>query len=207
MSIKVSIVEDDKRTRESLALLIGGASDFSCVGAHATAETALKKIPQEQPDVILLDLELPAMSGIEFIRELKRRPAVEILVLTIHDEPRRIYAALEAGASGYLVKPMPPRKMIEAIKEIHGGGSPMSAPIARLVVQTFQERGRSHRKLEKLTPREQEILELLAKGYSDKEISQALGISEHTVNGHIKSIYVKLQAHSRAQAVAEYLRQ
>ena len=206
MSIKVSIVEDDKRTRESLALLIGGASDFSCVGAHATAETALKKIPQEQPDVILLDLELPAMSGIEFIRELKRRPAVEILVLTIHDEPRRIYAALEAGASGYLVKPMPPRKMIEAIKEIHGGGSPMSAPIARLVVQTFQERGRSHRKLEKLTPREQEILELLAKGYSDKEISQALGISEHTVNGHIKSIYVKLQAHSRAQAVAEYLR-
>ncbi|MCW5550612.1 MAG: response regulator transcription factor [Verrucomicrobiae bacterium] len=208
MPIKVSIVEDQQATRDMLAALARGSEGFICDGAYANAETALKRLPTERPDVVLLDLELPCMSGVEFIAAATaRQPGLRILVLTIHDDPVRIFTALEAGASGYLVKPVAPAKILEAITEIHNGGAPMSSQIARLVVKTFHHRGEARSELEVLTPREDEMLRLVAQGFHSSEIAGRLGISPRTVGTHLRNIYEKLHVHTRAHAVAKYLRQ
>jgi DNA-binding NarL/FixJ family response regulator len=205
--IRVSIVEDNDPFREHLAALIGGAQGFSCSGAHRTAEQALKRIPVEKPDIVLLDLELPHLPGEECIRELKARlPGLEIVVLTIHDDSRRIFDALEAGATGYLVKPVAPAKILEALTEAAAGGAPMSSQIARLVIHTFHERGQRKQELKQLTAREEEILAYVAKGYQSPEIAAELGISLSTVSTHLHHIYEKLQVRTRVGAAAKYLR-
>src|SRR5438046_3281636 len=158
--IKVTTVEDDEPFREHLTALIGGAQGFRCIGSYRTAEAALKHLPVEQPDVLLLDLELPNTQGVQLISEVGGRwPNLAILVLTIHDDSARIFEALEAGAIGYLVKPVSPSKLLEAIAEAQAGGSPMTSQIARLVVKRFRQQGRSRRELDTLTPRELEILD------------------------------------------------
>ncbi len=204
--IKVVTVEDDDAFREHLAALIGGATGFCCVGSHRSAEAALKHLPVERPDVLLLDLELPGISGDQFIPDvLVRWPTIAIVVLTIHDDPERIFPALEAGAIGYLVKPMSPARLLEAIAEANAGGSPMSSQIARLVVRKFQQQGRSRNQLAVLTPRETEILDHVARGLETKEIADVLHLSERTIGTHLRNIYEKLHVHSRAAAVARFL--
>jgi DNA-binding NarL/FixJ family response regulator len=205
MNPRVTIIEDDKGTRETLAALIENNSGFHCVGTHESAESALKALASEQPQILLLDLELPQMSGEEFILKVRRRqPNIEILVLTIQDEPRRIFAALEAGATGYLVKPVPPAKILDALREVISGGSPMSGPIARLVIQHFHHRRSDQTALATLTGREEEILGLLAKGYRYREIAGQLGISVRTVSTHLHHIYEKLHVRSATEAAAKY---
>lgn len=206
MPIRVSIVEDHAPYREHLAALIGGAQGFVCVGAHPTAEVARAHIPAENPDVALLDLELPGLWGTALIVDLKTAlPQLEIVMLTVHDEPKLIFQALEAGASGYLTKPAQPAEILDAIAEVHRGGAPMSSGIARLVLRTFHERGKARRELTHLTPREYEIVDLVAKGYQSKEIRDTLGITLPTVRTHLHNIYAKLHVASRSAAAAKYL--
>lgn len=204
--IKVVTVEDDDPFREHLAALIGGAQGFRCVGAYRTAEAALKHLPVGQPDVLLLDLELPNTQGLELLSEVVVRwPKVGIVVLTIQDDSARIFEALEAGAIGYLIKPVSPARLLEAIAEAHAGGSPMASQIARLVVKRFQQQGHARRELDALTSREREILEQVAHGLQSKEIADEFGISERTIGSHLRNIYEKLHVHSRAAAVARFL--
>jgi DNA-binding NarL/FixJ family response regulator len=203
--IRVSIIEDNDGFREGLAVLLNGTPGFMCSGAHAAAKAALHAIPTERPDVLLLDLELPDASGDASIREAKTRwPKLQILILTIHDEPRRILEALEDGATGYLVKPVPPAKLLEAIAEVRAGGSPMSSAIARLVIETFQHRAQRRQTIEQLTAREDVILALLAQGFRYQEIAEKLNISVLTVASHLHHIYEKLQVRSRTEATAKY---
>lgn len=204
--IKVVTLEDDDSFREHLVALIGGAQGFHCLGSYRTAEAALKHLRVEQPDVLLLDLELPNTQGIVLISEVVARwPKVAILVLTIQDDIARIFEALEAGAVGYLIKPVSPVKLLEAVTETHAGGSPMASQIARLIVKRFQQQGRSRQKLDGLTPRETEMLERIARGMRTKEIADELRISERTIGSHLRNIYEKLHVHSRAAAVAQFL--
>jgi DNA-binding NarL/FixJ family response regulator len=204
--IKVVTVEDDEALREHLAALIGGSPGFQCIGSYRSAEAALKHLPVEQPDVLLLDLELPNTQGLELISNVVARwPKLAILVLTIQDDSARIFEALEAGAIGYLIKPVSPSKLLEAIAEAHAGGSPMASQIARLVVKRFQQQGRSRQELDSLTPRETEMLERIAQGLQTKEISELLGISERTIGSHLRNIYEKLHVRSRSAAVARFL--
>jgi DNA-binding NarL/FixJ family response regulator len=173
--IKVVTIEDDDRFRAHLEALIGGAPGFCCVGSYNTAESGLNGLAIDRPDVLLLDLELPKTQGTELISEVAVRwPKLAVLVLTIHDDPKVIFQALENGAVGHLIKPVPPARLLEAIAEAHAGGSPMSSSIARLVVRRFQERGRSRRQLESLTPREAEVLDHVTRGLETKEIAAAL---------------------------------
>ncbi len=206
MSIRVAVVEDQAELRSLVVELISGADGFACAGAYPTAEAALEALPRQMPHVALLDLELPGMSGLDLIRRLSEQwPALNLLVVTIHDDPYQIFRALEAGASGYLVKPVPAAKLLEAIADIHAGGSPMSSQIARLVVKSFRERGRARRDLEGLTPREEEILRLVSQGHALKHIASELKLSLSTVGTHLRNIYSKLHVNSRAQATAKYL--
>ena len=205
-AIRVSIVEDDVEFREHLRALIGGSDGSELVGAHPSAETALKSVPADKPEVVLLDLGLPRKSGLEFIADLKcKQPEIAILVLTLHDDTHRIFAALEAGASGYLTKPVAPARILEALIEVRNGGAPMSSQIARLVVKTFHKRGRSKQEFDCLTLREEEILGCLAKGFSYQEIADQLGISIRTVSSHLHNIYNKLHVRSRGEATARFL--
>ena len=204
--IKVVCVEDDDAYREHLAALINGTNGFHCIGSHRTAEAALKHLPGEQPDVLLLDLELPNTQGIELISEVVTRwPKLSILVVTMHDDSARIFAALEAGAIGYLIKPVSPVKLLEALAEAHAGGSPMASQIARLVVKRFQQQNRARQEFDGLSARELEVLEHIARGMDTKEIATLLAISDRTVGSHLRKIYEKLHVHSRAAAVARYL--
>jgi len=207
MPINVSIVEDDDGIRESLAILIEGSPGYRCVSAHASAEDALRQIPLKCPDVLLMDINLPRMSGIDCVRRLKaQRPGIQILMLTMYEDNDLIFKSLIAGASGYLLKRTPPAKLLEAIEEVHRGGSPMTGKIARAVVQYFRDMRGSFSEEESLSKRELEILDLLAKGYRYKEIADALGISFDTVRSHLRNIYDKLHVHSRTEAVVKYLR-
>lgn len=204
--IKVATIEDDDEFRGHLTALIGGAEGFACIGSYRSAEVALRHLPVEQPDVLLLDLELPGRNGDDFIAEVSARwPEIAVLVLTVHDDCERIFPALETGAVGYLVKPVAPARLLEAIAEAHTGGSPMSSQIARLVVRRFQEQGRARPKLNGLSPRETEILEHIARGLENKEIASLLGLSDRTIGSHLRNIYDKLHVHSRAAAVARFL--
>lgn len=206
MPINVSIVEDDDGIREDLAVLINGASDLCCVSSHASAEEALEQIPLKHPDVVLMDINLPQMSGIDCVRKLKETmPAVQILMLTMYEDSEQIFNSLTAGASGYLLKRTPAGKILEAIKEVRNGASPMSGKIARIVVQYFHHVTKAALDKEQLSKREEEILELLAKGYRYKEIADTLSISFDTVRSHLRNIYEKLHVSSRTEAVVKYL--
>jgi DNA-binding NarL/FixJ family response regulator len=207
MPITVSIVEDDSRIRESLAILIDGGENIRCISAHATAEEALRQIPLKKPEVVLMDINLPNMSGIECVRKLKAvMPKLLILMLTMYENDEQVFQSLMAGASGYLVKRTSPAEILKAIEEVHSGASPMSGRIARTVVEYFQKLQTVAPEQEHLSKREQEILDLLVKGYRYKEIADTLSVSFETVRSHLKNIYAKLQVHSRTEAVVKYLR-
>jgi DNA-binding NarL/FixJ family response regulator len=203
-AIKVSIVEDNDRFRESLSVLIEGSPGFRCVGAHRTTEAALERIPVEKPDIVLMDIELPKRSGIECVWELKQRlPRLPIMMLTAYDDPEKIFNSLRAGACGYLLKRTPPAELLTAIAELHRGGSPMSTQIARRVVASLHQK-QAPAKEAALTEREGQILEHLAKGFSNKEIANLLNLSLDTVRTHLRHIYEKLHVHSRTEALARY---
>lgn len=206
MRIKVSIVEDNRGTRESLTELLGRAPALRCVGAHPSGEEALSQIPTEAPDVVLMDINLPQMNGIECVARLKERmPNTQVLMLTTYEESDLIFDSLRKGASGYLLKNMPPTELIQAIEQVHAGGAPMSMQIARKVVNHFQRIKKPSSDMEKLTKREQEILALLAQGYLYKEIADQLGITMSTVRAHLHTVYEKLHVQSRTEAVIKYL--
>ena len=208
MAIRVSIIEDDAWIRENLAAQIGQHSEFVCVGAHGTAEEALKAVPQQAPDVVLMDINLPGMNGIECVRQLKTLiPSAQILMLTVYEDSDKIFNSLLAGASGYLLKRTPQAQILDAIADVHRGNSPMTGHIARKVVQYFNQRGGFGTEVEKLSQREREVLEHLAQGMPYKEIAALLSVSLDTIRVHIKGIYGKLHVHSRGEAVAKYLRQ
>jgi DNA-binding NarL/FixJ family response regulator len=206
MPIKVSIVEDNDQIREGLSVLINGSTGFQCVATYPTAENALKYLPAHRPDVVLMDIQLPWMSGIECVRELKRLlPELQIMMLTIYEDDDNVFKSIVAGASGYVLKKTPPSELLDAISDLHNGGSPMSDRIARKVVQAFQQMGKSSRETENLTQREYEILSYVAKGYQDKEIAEKFFLSSETVRTHLRNIYKKLNVRSRTEATLKYL--
>ena len=201
MSITISIVEDQHEMRESLAEWLEGVPGLRCIGAHATAEEALRYIPAENPDVVLMDINLTGMSGIECVARLKeRRPGTQVLMLTTYDDGDLIFDSLRAGANGYLLKNMPREELVEAVRQVRAGGPPMSLQVARKVINFFLQVGKPAAELKSLTVREQEILRLLAKGYMYKEIADHLAISMSTVRTHIGAVYEKLHVHSRTEA-------
>ena len=207
MPIKVSIIEDDDWIRENLAQQIQRTSGFSCQSAYRNGEEALEQIVGHPPDVILVDINLPKMNGIECVRKLKQLiPHAQILMLTVYEDSDKIFNSLLAGANGYLLKRTPQSEIIEAIADVHRGNSPMTGHIARKVVQNFNQRGVADNEIEKLSQREREVLDGLAEGIAYKEIADVLNLSIDTVRMHIKGIYSKLHVHSRGEAVAKYLR-
>lgn len=207
MPITVSLVEDIDDIRESLVVLINGYEEFRCIGSYRTGTEALKEIPRQMPDVVLMDINLPDLSGIECARRLKTvHPELQIMMLTMYDDSEQVFQALAAGASGYLVKRTPPGKLLDALREVHQGGSPMSMQIARMVVDSFHRMGPARDETVNLTPREGEILALLAKGLRYKEIADTLFVSVETVRSHLRRIYEKLHVRSRTEAVVKYLR-
>ena len=207
MSISVSIVEDDAGVRSSLAKLIDSSPGYRCLSQHATAESALQELPKANPEVILMDINLPGLSGVECVRRLKPvLPAAQIIMLTVYQNTENIFNALAAGATGYLLKQTPPAELLSAIHEVHAGGSPMSSHIARKIVQSFQKpQLPAARNTDNLSPRESEVLDLLAKGYLYKEIADRMGLSYATIHTHIRHIYEKLHVRSRTEAVARHL--
>jgi DNA-binding NarL/FixJ family response regulator len=203
----VAIVEDDAGIREDLVALLNGSPGCRCVGACVAGEEALIEIPHWRPEVVLMDINLPRMSGIECVARLKAKmPELLVLMLTVYEDGDSIFRALKAGASGYLVKRLASDKLLEAIQEVSAGGSPMSCHIARKVVQFFNQAGPSTEVSENLTPRELEILDLLVAGCFFKEIADRLGISGETVRTHVNHVYRKLHVRSRTEAVVKYLR-
>jgi DNA-binding NarL/FixJ family response regulator len=207
MPISVSIVEDDSSTRESLAALLTSAPTLRCLATYATGEKALAGIPGEKPDVALVDINLPGMSGIECVAKLKTKlPALHVLMLTTYEDSDLIFDSLRAGASGYLLKNMLADELIAAVTEVQAGGAPMSMQVARKVVQHFHRVQSSADEVEKLSPREYEILGLLAKGRLYKEIADQLGITLGTVRTHQRRIYEKLHVQSRTEAAVKFLR-
>jgi len=206
VNITVSIVDDDAPARGILTEWINGAEGFKCIGVHENAETALAALPQEKPSVVLMDINMPGMSGIECVRRLKpQMKDTQFVMLTVYEDPDHIFKALSSGASGYLLKRTPRAELLAAVKDVHAGGSPMSSNIARKIVQSFQRfNNASSAEPDNLSPREHEVLELLARGYLYKEIASLLHISVPTVNTHIRRIYEKLHVRSRSQAVAKF---
>lgn len=206
MPITLSIVEDDEHARRILAGTIGRAPGFRCVSQFRDAESALAALPQEAPEVVLMDIHLPGLNGVECVRQLKARlPATQFVMLTVYEDADHIFDALSAGASGYLLKQTPRGELLEAIAEVHRGGSPMTSNIARKVVQAFQKPRPPPSEMETLSPREREVLDLLARGFLYKEIADALSLGVPTVCTYIRRIYEKLHVRSRGQAVARYL--
>jgi DNA-binding NarL/FixJ family response regulator len=206
MKISVAIVEDNRSFREKLADYLNETPGFNCACTCDTAEEALKIIPRQTPDVVLMDLHLPRMSGVDCIRRLKELcPCARILVLTVYEDNDRIFGALKAGASGYLLKRADPTDILHAIREVREGGAPMSSQIASRVVESFRETVRDPIKDEKLSQREKEILQQLSKGYSNKEIAEHFSISITTVNTHLHHIYEKLHVRGRAEAILKFL--
>lgn|SRR5262249_37001653 len=205
--IKVCIVEDQREVRDGLATLINGTAGFRCVGSYRTMEDALRQVTNEAPDVILTDIGLPGMSGIEGARILKERlPDVPIVALTVYDDEEEIFDALCAGASGYLLKDTQPARLIECLREVISGGAPMSPEVARRVVKLFREFRPPDRASHNLTPAERELLKLIVEGHNYKTAAVELSISINTVSFHLRNIYEKLQVHSKSEAVAKALR-
>lgn len=206
-AINVAIIEDQREVRDGLATLINGTKGFGCAGSFRTMEDALRVIPTALPDVVLTDIGLPGMSGIEGIRILKQRyPDLPIVALTVYDDEEGIFDALCAGASGYLLKDTQPARLLECLREVIAGGAPMSPEVARRVVKLFREFRPPARASHSLTPQETELLKLLVEGHNYKTAAAELTISINTVSFHLKNIYEKLQVHSKSEAVAKALR-
>jgi len=207
MQIKVVIVDDDEDIRSSLAALIRRAPNLKLMGEYANGETALKEIPRHPPDVVLMDINLPGMKGVECVRQLKAaRPEVQFLMLTVYEDSDSLFNSLKAGASGYLLKRTASAKLLEAIRDVHAGGSPMTPQLARRVVQFFAKPQDGSSSLAALTPGEREFLGQLANGYAYKEIADRMNISIDTVRSYVRTVYEKLHVHSRTEAVVKYLR-
>jgi DNA-binding NarL/FixJ family response regulator len=205
--MKVALVEDNEPFRQTLARLLSRAADCQCVGQYATAEAALAELPALRPDVVLMDINLPGMNGVECVRRLKEQlPDTQIVMLTAYEDTDNIFNALAAGASGYLLKRTTGPELLAALREVMAGGSPMTAHIARKVVQSFQRKPATPEPAANLSPREQEVLDLLARGLIYKEIAERLGITYETVHTYIRRIYEKLQVRTRTEAVAKFLR-
>jgi DNA-binding NarL/FixJ family response regulator len=203
----VALVEDQRDIREGLALLIGGTEGYRCTGSYWSMEEALPAIAAKPPDVVLVDLGLPGMSGIEGIQKLKQlHPSLSLLVLTVYDDDERIFHALCAGASGYLLKKTPPARLLESLNDAAAGGAPMSPEVARRVVSLFREFRPPEHADHDLTPHELRLLKLLVEGCSYKTAATQLGVTPKTVSFHLQKIYEKLQVHSKSQAVAKALR-
>jgi DNA-binding NarL/FixJ family response regulator len=206
MPITVSIVEDDRKTRESLSVLFAEEANLHCLSAYATGEEAVKGIPREKPDVAVVDINLPGMNGIECVIKLKEcLPDLNVLMLTTYEESELIFDSLRAGATGYVLKKMIPSELVQAVEHVHTGGAPMSMQIARKVVAHFHEIKKPKTEMDRLSPRELEILTLLANGCLYKEISERFGITLSTVKRHIERIYRKLHVRSRTQAAKMFL--
>jgi DNA-binding NarL/FixJ family response regulator len=204
--VKVAIIEDRREIREGLTMMINFTEGFKCIGSYRSMEEALARIPHQLPDVVLSDIGLPGMDGIEGIRILKEQfPQLTILMLTVYDDNERIFDALCAGACGYLLKKTPPAKLIDSLNEALGGGAPMSPEIARKVIVLFREVRPPARVDYDLTPHETRLLKLLVEGHSYKTAATELNVSVNTVSFHLKSIYEKLQVHSKSEAVAKAL--
>jgi DNA-binding NarL/FixJ family response regulator len=207
MTITVAIVEDDARLRKILANWLRDASDFRLIGDWGDVESALPVLPQLKPDVVLMDINLPGLSGVEAVKQLKPRlPQTQFVMLTVYQDAEHIFQALAMGATGYLLKQTPPDELFKALRDVHAGGSPMSSSIARKVVQAFRRTRPGLPAGEELSPREQEVLQLLAKGYLLREIAERLNLSVPTVKTYVRRMYEKLQVCSRTQAVAKYAR-
>jgi DNA-binding NarL/FixJ family response regulator len=211
-AIQVALVEDDPNLRNNLAAMLNSSSGFQCQATYADGFAALKGIPTNRPDVVLMDINLPGMLGTECVRQLKdKTPNVPVLMLTVYDDSEQIFKSLMAGATGYLLKRTSKDKLLEAIREVNDGGAPMSRQIARRVVQFFQKvkelptDAPKASEVNSLTERETEVLAALAKGYAYKEIADHLNISFETVRTHLRTIYEKLHVHSRTEAVLKYL--
>jgi DNA-binding NarL/FixJ family response regulator len=208
VGLRIAIVEDQRELREGVRILVEAASGFRCTGAYATMEDAIRAFEREAPDVVLIDIGLPGISGIEGTRILKQRhPTVQVVILTVYDDDERIFQALCAGALGYLLKNTPPDRLLESIREIANGGSPVSPEIARRVFRMFQTAGPDGMAEHSLTPHERRILKLLVEGHNYKTAAGELGISVNTVSFHVRHIYEKLQVHSKSEAVAKALKQ
>jgi len=207
MEIRVVIVEDQHPIRQGLAALIGGTDGFRCVGSYVDMEQALPEIEADPPDVALLDIGLPGMSGIDGIRILKERcPGLLMLVLSVYEDDERIFDALCAGASGYLLKKTPPAKLLDGLRECVEGGAPMSPEVARRVIVLFRDFRPTEKVDHHLTPHELRLLQMLADGHNYRTAATELGVSVNTVSFHMKSVYEKLQVHSKSEAVAKALR-
>jgi DNA-binding NarL/FixJ family response regulator len=207
MPIRVAIVEDDDGIRTSLATLIRRASTLRLAGDYADAESALREIPRRPPEVVLMDINLPGMNGVECVRQLKAAlPAVQFLMLTVYEDSDSLFNSLQAGASGYLLKRTASTRLLDAIHDVHEGGSPMTPQLARRVVQYFLRPEASASPVSHLTPGEKDFLDQLANGYAYKEIADRMQISIDTVRSYVRTVYEKLHVHSRTEAVVKYLR-
>jgi len=207
MPVTVSIVEDNEQLRTTLARVLNRADGFKCVSHYGDAESALAGLPNDKPDVVLMDINLPGMNGVECVRLLKQlRPEILAVMLTVYEDTDNIFNALAAGAAGYMLKRTKSAELLEAIREVIRGGSPMTTHIARKVTQSFQRSGPSAQPTENLSEREQEVLDCLSQGFLYKEIAEKLGISYETVHTYIRRIYEKLQVRTRTEAVAKFLR-
>lgn len=205
--IKVAVVEDNKTTREGLKTIINLSGDFECVCVCETGEDALKILPKHSPAVVLMDIQLPNMSGIECVAKLKRAyPGIIVIMITVYEDPDRIFSALRAGATGYILKRSLPQEVLSAIREATGGGAPMSGEIARKVIQYFNSQTQAEDHIETLTSREKAVLDLVAHGFANKEIAARLFVSVDSVRWHLKNIYVKLHVHSRTEAALKFRR-
>jgi len=206
MSLTVSIVDDDPGLRDSISQFLKMAKGFRCLKVYATGKEALDGIPKEPPDVVLMDINMADLDGIECTRLLKlAAPKLQILMLTVYEDTERIFKALAAGASGYMLKRTAPSKLLDAIREVHIGGSPMSGPIARKVVQFFQTNPPAKKESDDLSARERQVLQFLSQGYAYKQIADELGVSIDTTRTYIRRIYEKLHVHSRTEAVVRFL--
>jgi len=207
MAITVSIVEDSDQLRGTLARVLNRAEGFRCLSNYPSAEAALEGIPKDRPNVVLMDINLPGMNGVECVQKLKQIvPETLVVMLTVYEDTENIFNALAAGASGYLLKRTTSAELLAAIQDVQKGGSPMTTHIARKVVQSFQKAGPSTQATENLSQREQEVLDCLSQGFLYKEIAEKLGISYETVHTYIRRIYEKLQVRTRTEAVAKFLR-
>ncbi len=202
---KVAIVEDNKTTREGLETIVNLSPDFRCVGTCSSAEEALKVLPKLEPELVLMDIQLPNMSGVDCVARLKELlPSVKAIMVTVYEDPDRIFRALRAGASGYLLKRSTPEEVLHAMNEVQLGGGAMSGEIARKVIGYFREQATVSTVVEELTPREREVLELVVHGLSNKEICDRLSVTVAAVRFHLKHIYQKLHVHSRTEAALKF---
>jgi len=205
--IRVSIVDDESGLRRSISAFINGAPGFRCVSTYSTAREALRGLPLDRPDVVLMDINMAGMDGIECVGRLKAlHPQMQIVMLTVYEDSEQIFRALTAGASGYMLKRLTPASLLEAIREVHEGGSPMSSSIARKVVASFRKSSTRGVAASPLSPREQMVLERIAKGSPYKEIAADLNITIPTVRNYLRRIYDKLHVETRTEAVAKYYR-